>query len=145
MDTSETTVVPLFNAPSEWLTITEFLQELEEQGLPLPQKQIEFRRKSGTVNGHDILPELNFRRVRGFGSRPVIGKQEAIRYIQRLKKQSVNITYKDVKSVVESYDEVMLKPARAAMRANRGIWAGLKSEVLCQRRTSLIYEKAIEE
>lgn len=49
--------------------------------------------------------------------------------MQRLKKQSVQITYKDVKSVVESYDDVMLKPARAAMRANRNFTGKIEDEV----------------
>ena len=129
MDISETTVAPLFRIQSEYLTIADVLKELEEQGLPLPKKQIDFRRKSGIVNRHEILPELNFHRVKGFGARPVIGKQEAIQYIQRLKKQSVNITYKDVKSVVENYDEVMLKPARAAMRANRNFTGKIEDEI----------------
>ena len=129
MDTSEATVAPLFRVPSEYLTIPEFLKELTEQGLPLPQKQIDFRRKTGVVNKHEIPPELNFRRVKGFGARLVISKQEAVRYIQRLKQQSVNITYKDVKTVVENYDGVMLKPARAAMRANRNFTGKIEDEV----------------
>ncbi len=129
MDTSEATVAPLFRAPSAYLTISAFLKELAEQGLPLPEKQVTWRRKSGVVGQHQIPPELPFGRVKGYGARLVISKQEATRYIQRLREQSVTITYKDVKSVVESYDEVMLKPARAAIRANRNFTGKIEDEV----------------
>jgi len=128
MDDSKTTVVPFANVQADYLTIEEFLKELEEQGLSLPRKQIDFRRKSGEIKGNKIIPELNFGKVPGY-RKIVISKQEAIAYIQRLRRQSVNITYKDVKSVVESYDEVMLKPARAAMRANRNFTGKIEDEV----------------
>jgi DNA (cytosine-5)-methyltransferase 1 len=123
------TVAPLSNLKSDYLTIDDLLKELEEQGLPLPKKQIDFRRKSGEVNGHPIHTELDFRKVKGFGSRLVIKKLQAAQYIERLKKQSVHVTYKDVKSVVESYDDVMLKPARAAMRANRNFTGKIEDEI----------------
>jgi len=125
----KTTVAPLSKNDSDYLTIDELLVELEEQGLPLPRKQIDFRRKSGVINGHAIHPELNFIKVKGHGARLVIKKDEVVSYIARLKKQSVHITYKDVKNVVESYDEVMLKPARAAMRANRNFTGKIEDEV----------------
>lgn len=127
--TNQTTVAPLSNNTSEYLTIDELLQELSEQGLPLPEKQIHFRRKSGEINGHIVPAELNFTKVKGFGSRLLINKSEVVNYIARLKKQSVNITYKDVKSVVESYDQVMLKPARAAMRRNRNFTGKIEDEI----------------
>jgi hypothetical protein len=44
MDT-QTTVAPLFNTKSDYLTMDELLEELEEQGIPLTKKQIDFRRK----------------------------------------------------------------------------------------------------
>lgn len=60
MDDSNATVVPLFNIAGHYVTIDEFLEELEEQGYPLPRKQIDFRRKSGEVNGHQVNAELTF-------------------------------------------------------------------------------------
>jgi len=129
MNSSKTTVTPFSNIEADYLTIDELLREFEEQGYPLPRKQVDFRRKSGVVNSHQIKTELNFSKVKGFGSRLVVKKEEAIEYLQRLKQQSVNITYKDVKRVVESYDEVMLKPARAAMRANRNFTGKIEDEI----------------
>lgn len=129
MDDFKVTVAPFLNVEKDFLTIDEFLKELEEQGVTLSRKQIDFRRKSGDVNGHHIKPELNFLKVKGYGSRLVVKKDEAVNYMQRLKQQSVNITYKDVKSVVENYDEVMLKPARVAMRANRNFTGKIEDEV----------------
>lgn len=126
---NETTVAPLSNSRNDYLTVDELLQELTEQGVPLPLKQIHFRRKSGEINGHNVSSELNFVKVKGFGSRLLISKNEVIKYIVRLKKQSVNITYKDVKSVVENYDDVMLKPARAAMRQNRNFTGKIEDEI----------------
>ena len=129
MNNEQLTVVPLSANKNEYLTIEEFLKELAEQGLPLPRKQIDFRRKSGEIERHPVLAELAFAKVKGFGSRLVIKKSDAVKYIERLKKQSVNITYKDVKSVVENYDQVMLKPARAAMRQNRNFTGKIEDEV----------------
>jgi len=126
---NKATVAPLTKKKGNYLTREEVITELAEQGIPLPQKEIDFRRKSGEIKGRKIAPELNFRRVKGFGSRLLIGKDEVVNYIARLKKQSVFFTYKDVKSVVESYDEVMLKPARAAMRANRNFTGKIEDEV----------------
>lgn len=123
------TVAPFSKSISDYLTIDECLKELEEQGLPLPRKQIDFRRKTGTINNHTIEPELKFTKIKGHGSSLLIKKDDLVTYIARLKKQSVNITYKDVKSVVESYDDVMLKPARAAMRANRNFTGKIEDEV----------------
>jgi DNA (cytosine-5)-methyltransferase 1 len=129
MSETKTTVVPFANIESPYVTIDEFLKEFEEQGFPLPKKQIDFKRKSGVINNHQIAQELCFSKVKGYGSRLVISKEEAIKYLQRLKKQSVQITYKDVKSVVESYDDVMLKPAKAAMRANRNFTGKIEDEI----------------
>lgn len=129
MTKNETTVAPLSNLDKDYLSIEEFLNELIEQGLPLPKKQIDFRRKSGEVNSNRISAELNFQKVSGFGSRLLIKKEEAVEYIEHLKKLSVSITYKDVKSVIENYDDVMLKPARAAMRANRNFTGKIEDEV----------------
>lgn len=129
MDIDKITAVPLSSTKKEYLTIEEFLKELEEQGLPLPRKQIDFRRKSGEINGHHAPAELNFTKVKGYGSRLMIKKSDVVEYIARLKKQSVNITYKDVKSVVENYDQVMLKPSRAAMRQNRNFTGKIEDEV----------------
>ncbi len=126
---NQTTVAPLSNNRNDYLTVDELLTELTEQGLPLPEKQIHFRRKGGEVNGHVVPTELTFVKVKGFGSRLLISKNDVIKYIARLKKQSVNITYKDVKSVVESYDDVMLKPARAAMRQNRNFTGKIEDEI----------------
>lgn len=126
---NQTTVAPLSNNRNDYLTVDELLQELAEQGLPLPEKQIHFRRKSGEINGHAVPAELNFVKVKGFGLRLLISKSDVVKYIARLKRQSVNITYKDVKSVVESYDDVMLKPARAAMRQNRNFTGKIEDEV----------------
>ena len=123
------TVAPLSNKAGGYITLDEFLKELEEQGLPLPKKQIDFRRKSGEVKGKKIPAELVFEKVKGFGSRLMISNDQVVNYINRLKKQSVNITYKDVKNVVESYDDVMLKPARAAMRANRNFTGKIEDEI----------------
>lgn len=127
--TNQTTVAPFANNLKDYLTIQDFLTELEEQGLPLPKKQIDFRRKSGVIDNHQIPAELHFQKVQGSGARLVTSKNEAKKYIDRLKKQSVNITYKDVKSVVESYNDVMLKPARAAMRANRNFTGKVEDEI----------------
>lgn len=129
MDNEQLTVAPLSANRNEYLSIEEFLNELVEQGLPLPKKQIDFRRKSGVINEHPISAELTFAKIKGFGSRLVIKKSNAVKYIERLKKQSVNITYKDVKSVVENYDQVMLKPAGAAMRQNRNFTGKIEDEV----------------
>lgn len=129
MNSRQLTVAPFSHMDKEYLTITEFLTELEEQGFPLPLKQIDFRRKSGEINGSDIPQELPFTKVKGYGSRLVIHKVDAVQYIERLRKQSVSITYKDIKSVVESYDAVMLKPARAAMRANRNFTGKIEDEI----------------
>lgn len=126
---NQITVAPLSNNRNDYLTVDELLQELTEQGLPLPEKQIHFRRKSGDINGHKVPAELNFVKVKGFGSRLLISKNDVVNYISRLKKQSINITYKDVKSVVESYDQVMLKPARAAMRRNRNFTGKIEDEI----------------
>jgi len=123
------TVITLFTKSSEYVSIKEFISELEEQGLPLDKKQIDFRRKTGFINKKLIPAELKFEKVKGFGSKLMIKKSDAVKYIQRLKKQSTLITYKDVKSVVESYDEVMLKPARAAMRANRNYTGKIEDEI----------------
>jgi DNA (cytosine-5)-methyltransferase 1 len=123
------TVAPFSRIKGTYLTIDEFLKELEEQAYPLPRKQIDFRRKTGVINSHTIRPELKFEKIKGQGSKLLINKTEAINYLLRLKKQSVFINYKDVKSVVESYDEVMLKPARAAMRANRNFTGKIEDEV----------------
>src|SRR3989344_3064826 len=127
--TEQLTVAPLSNYKNDYLTIEELLKELKEQGLPLPKKQIDFRRKSGVINGHNIPQELLFTKIKGSGARLVIKKTEAAIYIKRLKQQSVNITYKDVKSVVEQYDPVMLKPARAAMRRNRNFTGKIEDEI----------------
>lgn len=129
MENIQTTVAPLANNRNDYLTIEELLQELTEQGLPLPEKQIHFRRKSGEIGGHAVPSELNFVKVKGFGSRLLISKVDVVNYIARLRRQSVNITYKDVKSVVESYDDVMLKPARAAMRQNRNFTGKIEDEI----------------
>ncbi len=129
MNSDKFTVAPLATNKSEYLTIEELLTELEEQGLPLPKKQIDFRRKSGVINGHKAPAELSFAKVKGLGSRLVIKKSEAAQYIERLRKLSVYITYKDVKSVVENYDQVMLKPARAAMRQNRNFTGKIEDEI----------------
>lgn len=129
MNNEQLTVVPLSANRNEYLTIEEFLNELVEQGLPLPRKQIDFRRKSGEIERHPAQAELVFVKVKGFGSRLVIKKSDAVKYINRLRKQSVNITYKDVKTVVENYDQVMLKPARAAMRQNRNFTGKIEDEV----------------
>lgn len=126
---NQITVAPLSNNRNDYLTVNELLIELAEQSLPLPEKQIHFRRKSGEINGHIVPAELNFVKVKGYGSRLLISKDDVIKYIARLKKQSVNITYKDVKSVVESYDDVMLKPARAAMRQNRNFTGKIEDEI----------------
>ncbi len=123
------TTAPLSSNAKDYLTKDELLKELEEQGLPLSEKQIDFRRKNGEINGKIVPPELNFVKIKGNGSRLMIKKDEAVQYIARLKKQSVNITYKDVKSIVESYDDVMLKPARAAMRQNRNFTGKIEDEV----------------
>ncbi|OGE27070.1 hypothetical protein A3H85_03060 [Candidatus Daviesbacteria bacterium RIFCSPLOWO2_02_FULL_40_8] len=126
---NQTTVAPLSNNRNDYLTVVELLTELAEQGLPLPEKQIHFRRKSGEIDGHIVPAELNFVKVKGCGSRLLISKGDVIKYIVRLKKQSVSITYKDVKSVVENYDDVMLKPARAAMRQNRNFTGKIEDEI----------------
>ncbi len=123
------TAAPLSSYVKDYLTKDELINELAEQGLPLPEKQIDFRRKSGEIDGKIVPPELNFAKVKGNGSRLMIKKNEVVQYITRLKKQSVNITYKDVKSVVESYDDVMLKPTRAAMRQNRNFTGKIEDEV----------------
>ena len=126
---NQITAAPLSNNRNDYLTVIELLAELAEQGLPLPEKQIHFRRKSGEINGHKVSAELNFVKVKGFGSRLLISKDDAVKYIERLRKQSVSITYKDVKSVVESYNDVMLKPARAAMRQNRNFTGKVEDEI----------------
>src|SRR3989344_8134209 len=100
MGNEEITVAPLSSNKSDYLTIDELLTELEEQGLPLPKKQIDFRRKSGEIGGHPVPAELVFSKIKGFGARLVIKKSDAVNYIEKLRKLSVNITYKDVKSVV---------------------------------------------
>lgn len=123
------TAAPLSSNTKDYLTKDELLKELEEQGLSLPEKQVDFRRKNGEIDGKIVSPELNFLKIKGNGSRLMIKKDEVVQYIARLKKQSVNITYKDVKSVVESYDDVMLKPARAAMRQNRNFTGKIEDEV----------------
>ncbi len=123
------TAAPLSSNEKEYLTKIELLKELEEQGLPLPEKQIDFRRKSGEIDRKIVPAELNFIKVKGNGLRLMIRKEDVVQYIARLKKQSVNITYKDVKSVVESYDDVMLKPAKAAMRQNRNFTGKIEDEI----------------
>lgn len=123
------TAAPLSSNAKDYLTKVELLKELEEQGLPLPEKQIDFRRKNGEIDGKTIPAELNFVKVKGNGSRLMIKKENVVQYIARLKKQSVSITYKDVKSIVESYDDVMLKPARAAMRQNRNFTGKIEDEI----------------
>lgn len=122
------TVAPLSSLSKDYLTKGELLVELEEQGLPLPEKQIDFRRKSGEIEGRMVPPELEFIRVKGYRGL-MIKKESVVNYIARLKKQSINITYKDVKSVVESYDDVMLKPAKAAMRQNRNFTGKIEDEI----------------
>ncbi len=126
---AKATVAPFSNFDKDYFTIDEVLIELEEQGIPLNKKQIDFRRKSGEVDGHTISAEINFKKVKGNGAKLVVARSEIVSYIERLKKQSVYITYKDVKSVIENYDDVMLKPARVAMRANRNFTGKIEDEI----------------
>ena len=124
-----TTAAPFSKNEKEYLTIVDVLTELEEQGIPLNKKQIDFRRKSGQVSSRIVPAEIQFQKVKGHGAKLLIKKEDIVNYIERLKKQSVFITYKDVKSVVENYDEVMLKPARIAMRANRNFTGKIEDEI----------------
>src|SRR3989344_752842 len=124
-----TTFAPFSKNEKEYLTIEDVLTELEEQGIPLNKKQIDFRRKSGQVSSRIVPAEIQFQKVKGHGAKLLIKKEDIANYIERLKKQSVYITYKDVKSVVENYDEVMLKPARIAMRANRNFTGKIEDEI----------------
>ena len=124
-----TTAAPFSKNEKEYLTIVDVLTELEEQGIPLNKKQIDFRRKSGQVSSRIVPAEIQFQKVKGHGAKLLIKKEDIVNYIERLKKQSMFITYKDVKSVVENYDEVMLKPARIAMRANRNFTGKIEDEI----------------
>ena len=113
-----------------YLTKNQSLRFLERCGRAIPEKDLNFRRKESIKIGSEtISPEIKFQKVKGCGNRLFCPLRFLEDYTLSLYKRSINLDYNDAKTVVELYDDILVKPKKYGMRGQRNFTGKIEDEV----------------
>ena len=113
----------------KYLAFADVLEFLSEAGRPLEPKDLDFRRDSIILKSTPITPELIIRKVNGSKNRIVCELKELENYAMGLYSLSTDLTYNDAKTVVEQYDQVLLKSRKYGMRGQRNFTGKIEDEI----------------
>jgi DNA (cytosine-5)-methyltransferase 1 len=138
------------------LTINDFSEYLAKNGRPLERKHIDFRRDTLEFKGYERADGkaeekyrvLNFRKL---GNTFYISYDEAKKYLEYLKQMSIDLTYKDVMTVIIKYQDVLQRSRKMGMRGQRNFMGKVEDEVrgklaeqgcanFCQEVAGIVFE-----
>lgn len=116
------------------LTLNGFSEFLAKNGRPLAKKHIDFRRDAISFAGYQRRDGkkdgpyriLNFVKV---GNSLQIPYDEAKQYLDHLKQMSIDLTYKDVVTVITEYQDVLQRPRKKGMRGQRNFMGKVEDEI----------------
>lgn len=113
----------------EYLNINQTIECLDFLGFPLLEKEIKFRKDTIEINGENYGPEIEMKKVIGYGNSFVVSRKKLAEYIEGLSSLSVDIDYTDVKKVVEAYDLVLQRSRKYGMRGQRNFTGKIEDEI----------------
>ena len=113
-----------------YLTKSQSLRFLKLCGRGIQEKDLDFRRKESIKIGSEIIPpEIKFVKVEGSGNRLFCSLRSLENYTLSLYKRSIDLDYKDARTVVEQYDRVLTKSKKYGMRGQRNFTGKIEDEV----------------
>ena len=113
-----------------YLTKNQSLKFLEMCKRGIPEKDLDFRRKENIKIGPEtITSEIKFQKIKGSGNKLFCSLRFLENYLLSLYKRSIDLSYDDAKTVVELYDDILIKPKKYGMRGQRNFTGKIEDEV----------------